>query len=89
MKAQHQHEITVLKARQRAAMATATTKAIEKSLFEENFLHRLVKSNYSAENRTEEWTKDQQKHFNFQNFKTREIKSSSYEEMKNAFSVCP
>ena len=83
MKAQDEHEMAVLKARQRAAMATATINAIEKSLCEENLSHRHEKSSYSEENRTQEWIQDQQKYFNLRNRKTRETKISNYEEMKN------
>jgi hypothetical protein len=82
LKAQCDHEMIVLKAQQRAAMATAKISAIEQSLSEEKMSMRDTRSNDGDEERVRQWVKDQEHNLNPKPSHHREINPSAYKTLE-------
>ena len=78
LKAQRDHEMAVLKAQQRAAMATAKISAIEQSLSEEKMSMRDPRSNDGDEERVRQWVKDQEHNLDPKPSHLREINPGAY-----------
>ena len=70
--------MAVLKAQQRAALATAKISAIEQSLSEEKMSMRDPRSNDGDEERVRQWVKDQEHNLDPKPSHNREINAGAY-----------